>query len=246
MWFNSKQREEPYLGLTCWCKPVETSAPLRSASTGAAWLSSARVVRCWVKSRNERNPRSQLPAVRPGTLGGLPALSRRKVGTTSSHHGPYVQGDTRATMPGTARRQPARGSQSLKAGLSSDCSLQLDCMKPESLVIADQPRRGEYVPGPCTHRPSRHGSWRDRSEEHTSELQSPCNLVCRLLLEKKQHVIKPGGVVPVCMWDLDGMELLDAVNPTQRPLDPCRATNEQLQLSPSHDALERLSGEGAT
>src|SRR5256885_5557347 len=28
----------------------------------------------------------------------------------------------------------------------------------------------------------------DRSEEHTSELQSPCNLVCRLLLEKKNHV----------------------------------------------------------
>src|SRR5256885_5637118 len=28
--------------------------------------------------------------------------------------------------------------------------------------------------------------FRGRSEEHTSELQSPCNLVCRLLLEKKQ------------------------------------------------------------
>src|SRR5256885_12687318 len=28
--------------------------------------------------------------------------------------------------------------------------------------------------------------WRQRSEEHTSELQSPCNLVCRLLLEKKK------------------------------------------------------------
>src|SRR5256885_6894244 len=28
----------------------------------------------------------------------------------------------------------------------------------------------------------------DRSEEHTSELQSPCNLVCRLLLEKKKHI----------------------------------------------------------
>src|SRR3989454_8688432 len=27
----------------------------------------------------------------------------------------------------------------------------------------------------------------DRSEEHTSELQSPCNLVCRLLLEKKKR-----------------------------------------------------------
>ena len=32
------------------------------AYTGAAWLSSARVVRCWVKSRNERNPCVQLPA----------------------------------------------------------------------------------------------------------------------------------------------------------------------------------------
>src|SRR3954465_14871229 len=60
MWFNSKQREDPYLGLTGTGKPVETSAPLRSPCTGAAWLSSARVVRCWVKSRNERNPRSQV------------------------------------------------------------------------------------------------------------------------------------------------------------------------------------------
>src|SRR5256885_9926693 len=29
-----------------------------------------------------------------------------------------------------------------------------------------------------------------RSEEHTSELQSPCNLVCRLLLEKKKYTIR--------------------------------------------------------
>ena len=35
--------------------------------TGAAWLSSARVVRCWVKSRNERNPYVQLP---PGREAG--------------------------------------------------------------------------------------------------------------------------------------------------------------------------------
>ena len=34
--------------------------------TGGAWLSSARVVRCWVKSRNERNPRSMLPADNAG------------------------------------------------------------------------------------------------------------------------------------------------------------------------------------
>ena len=30
--------------------------PFGAAVTGGAWLSSARVVRCWVKSRNERNP----------------------------------------------------------------------------------------------------------------------------------------------------------------------------------------------
>src|SRR5256885_3793963 len=33
-------------------------------------------------------------------------------------------------------------------------------------------------------------AFRQRSEEHTSELQSPCNLVCRLLLEKKKKRIK--------------------------------------------------------
>ena len=86
-------------------------------------------------------------------------INRRKVGMTSSHHGPYGQGHTRATMGGTKGCEPARGSQSQKVGLSSDWSLQLDSMKPESLVIAHQLRRGEYVPGPCTHRPSHHGSW---------------------------------------------------------------------------------------
>ena len=45
-----------------------------------------------------------------------------------------------------------------KTSLSSDCSLQLDYMKLESLVIVDQLCYGEYVPGSCTHRPSHHGS----------------------------------------------------------------------------------------
>ncbi len=56
---------------------------------------------------------------------------------TSSHHCLYVQGYTRATMGGTKGCDAARWSQSQKAALSSDCSLQLDCMKVESLVIAD-------------------------------------------------------------------------------------------------------------
>ena len=45
-----------------------------------------------------------------------------------------------------------------KTGPSSDWSLQLDSMKLDSLVMAHQLRRREYVPGPCTHRPSHHES----------------------------------------------------------------------------------------
>ena len=78
---------------------------------------------------------------------------------TSNHHAPYVLGFTHATMAGTEGCYVVRLSESLKAGLSSDWGLQLDPMKSESLVIADQQRCGEYVPGPCTHRPSRHESW---------------------------------------------------------------------------------------
>ena len=78
---------------------------------------------------------------------------------TSSQHGLYVQGDTHATMGGTMGSQTARWSESIKAGRSSDWRLQLASMKAELLVTAGQPYCGEYVPGPCTHRPSRHGSW---------------------------------------------------------------------------------------
>ena len=99
--------------------PVEIQGAY-APMTGGAWLSSARVVRCWVKSRNERNPCPMLPAVRPGTHGRLPGITRRKVRTTSSHHAPYVQGCTHATMGGTTGSDPAKVSESLKAVLSSD------------------------------------------------------------------------------------------------------------------------------
>ncbi len=66
---------------------------------------------------------------------------------TSSHHGPYVRGYTRATMVGTKGRQPARGSKSQKTGLSTDRSLQLDSLKSESLVIADQQAAVSTFPG---------------------------------------------------------------------------------------------------
>ena len=56
----------------------------------------------------------------------------------SGPHGPYVQGHTRNTMVHTEGCEPARGSKSQKVHLSPDWSLQLDSMKLESLVIADQ------------------------------------------------------------------------------------------------------------
>ncbi len=66
---------------------------------------------------------------------------------TSSHHGLYVQGYTRAIMGGTKGCDAVRWSQSQKTALSSDCSLQLDCMKVESLVIADQHAAVSTFPG---------------------------------------------------------------------------------------------------
>ena len=59
MRLNSTQREEPYQGLT-YREKQQRCCVRKGRFTGAAWLSSARVVRCWVKSRNERNPRRQL------------------------------------------------------------------------------------------------------------------------------------------------------------------------------------------
>ena len=66
---------------------------------------------------------------------------------TSSHHGSYELGYTRATMVATERSEAVKPSQSYKSYLSSDCSLQLENMKLESLVIADQHAAVNTFPG---------------------------------------------------------------------------------------------------
>ena len=66
---------------------------------------------------------------------------------TSSQHAPYTLGDTRNTMVGTIRSDPAKASESVKPNLSSDCRLQLACMKSELLVIADQHAAVNTFPG---------------------------------------------------------------------------------------------------
>ena len=106
MWFNSIISEEPYQGSSygSFGKP---NRAFWSRRNGAAWLSSARVVRCTVKSGNERNPCTML-----NVHSRLPRTTRRKVGTTSNQHGPYALGYTRATMGGTKGRQTVRWSKS--------------------------------------------------------------------------------------------------------------------------------------
>ena len=117
------------------------------AHTGAAWLSSARVVRCWVKSRNERNPRLQLPSGYAGhseeTAGDKPEEGGDDVKSSwplrVGLHTCYNGGDN----------GQRRGDLELipKSRLSSDCTLQLECMKAESLVIVDQNATVNTFPG---------------------------------------------------------------------------------------------------
>ena len=66
---------------------------------------------------------------------------------TSNHHAPYDLGYTRATMAQTEGSEGASRSESQKERLSSDCSLQLDYMKLESLVIANQNVAVNTFPG---------------------------------------------------------------------------------------------------
>ena len=125
---------------------------------GAAWLSSARAVRCRLKCHNERNPRRQLLTGEAEDSGGTASVSCEEGGDDVKsarplHPGRHTcyNGADRGRLHGDMRRIP-------KPRLSSDRSLQPDSVKLDSLVIAHQPWRGEYVPGPCTHRPSSHES----------------------------------------------------------------------------------------
>ncbi len=66
---------------------------------------------------------------------------------TSNHHAPYDLGYTRATVVCTEGSEAAMRSQPQKADPSSDCRLQLACMKLELLVIANQNVAVNAFPG---------------------------------------------------------------------------------------------------
>ncbi len=116
-------------------------------------------MRCSVKSGNERNPCRQLPAGKAGNSGETARVKREEGADDVKSVWPLYPG-LHTCYNGRYNRLQRREAEPIpKTGPSSDCSLQLDCMKLASLVKAYQQRRLEYVPGPCTHRPSHHGSW---------------------------------------------------------------------------------------
>ncbi len=121
--------------------------PSSDPCTGAAWLSSARVVKCWVKSRNERNPCFQLQSGYAGDSGETAGDKPEEGGDDVKSSWPLRPGYTRATMAGTKGCNTAKWSESQKASLSSDWSLQLDSMKLESLVIPYQNDAVNTFPG---------------------------------------------------------------------------------------------------
>ena len=79
--------------------------PQGGICTGAAWLSSARAVRCWVKSRNERNPCVQLPARKGGDSGQTAGIKPEEGGDDVKSSWPlclglhtYYNGPDKATQ----------------------------------------------------------------------------------------------------------------------------------------------------
>ena len=126
--------------------------------TGGAWLSSARVVRCWVKSRNERNPYSMLPAGNAGDSWKTAGVNSEEGGDDVKSSCPLCPGlQTRynGRYRGLRDREVKRIPQSRSQfGLKAATRL-------HEAGVASNPGsacRGEYVPGPCTHRPSHHES----------------------------------------------------------------------------------------
>ena len=131
---------------------------MRLPETGGAWLSSARVVRCWVKSRNERNPCLQLPSLSWGLWrdcrckseeGGDDVKSACPLcpGRHTCYNGRYRE---------KRERELERISQS-RPQFRLEAAIRLH----EGGITSNRESacRGEYVPGVCTHRPSNHERW---------------------------------------------------------------------------------------
>ena len=156
--FNSTQREEPYQGLTCGGKRRKRRPPARDRHAGVAWLSSARVVRCWVKSRNERNPCLLLLTSKVEHSGETAGDKPEEGGDDVKSAWPLRPG-LHTRYNGRYNGLPNREVELIPKS-RSQFVLQSATRLHEVGIASNRgsARRGEYVPGPCTHRPSHHES----------------------------------------------------------------------------------------
>src|SRR5258708_18120866 len=137
---------------------MKVGFPARGRETGAAWLSSARVVRCWVKSRNERSPYFWLP---PGYAGH----SRETAGDKPEEGGDDVKSSwplypgLHTCYNGVYKGLRTREGEPIPKS-TPQFRLESATRLHEAVIASNRgsARRGEYVPGPCTHRPSSHES----------------------------------------------------------------------------------------
>ena len=126
--------------------------------TGAAWLSSARVVRCRVKSLNERNPCLQLPAGQAGYSGETAGVKPEEGGDDVKSSWPLWPG-LHTSYNGAHKGMPTRESKQIPKN-APQFGLQAATRLHEAGIASNRGSecRGECVPEPCTHRPSSHES----------------------------------------------------------------------------------------
>ena len=126
-------------------------------------------MRCRLKCHNERNPFRRLPAGDAGHSVDTAAARREEGGDDVKSARPLRPGLHTCYNGGHRAQAVGDAGRIVKSLPSSDRSLQPGSVKLDSLVIAHQPWRGEYVPGPCTHRPSSHES-RERLKSVTARV----------------------------------------------------------------------------
>ncbi len=158
MWFNSMIREKPYQGLTYAGVSRRRGSHFGGPYTGAAWLSSARAVKCWVKSRNERNPCYLLPACNDGDSDGTAGDKPEEGGDDVKSSWPLCPG-LHTCYNGRYRVLRNREVEQITES-RSQYGLKSETRLHEGGIASNRASawRGEYVPGPCTHRPSHHPS----------------------------------------------------------------------------------------
>ncbi len=143
------------LGNVCESRKCLSGSPC----VGAAWLSSARVVRCRVKSLNERNPYLQLPASNVGDSEETAGVKPGEGGDDVKSSWPLCLGlhtSYNALYKAMRTRESKQTAES-----SAQFGLQAEIRLHEAGIASNRGSacHGECVPEPCTHRPSSHESW---------------------------------------------------------------------------------------